>query len=240
VETRERQPHAILDRESRVLKAQKIEELVGRERIAGARVLDIGTGSGIMASELARRASEVVGIDVRDQRQVRDGYRFVQVEGTALPFEDRYFDVVLSNHVIEHVGHEQEQLHHLREVRRVLADDGVVYLAVPNKWIVVEPHFRLPFLSWLPQQLADRYVRTRGKGTFYDCDLPTRRRFQRLVDEARLEAREITLDAMRVYDKLESPKGPLARLLRAPEWALKPLMPAVPTLVYLLRKRYSS
>ncbi|HEV8686074.1 MAG TPA: class I SAM-dependent methyltransferase, partial [Gaiellaceae bacterium] len=190
--------------------------------------------------ELARRASEVVGIDVRDQRQVRDGYRFVQVEGTALPFEDRSFDVVLSNHVIEHVGHESEQLQHLREVRRVLADEGVVYLAVPNKWIVVEPHFRLPFLSWLPQRLADRYVRSRHKGSFYDCDLPTRKRFLRLAGDAGLEAREITLDAMRVYDRLESPKGPLARLLRAPEWALKTLMPAVPTLVYLLRKRKTS
>jgi hypothetical protein len=56
------------------------------------------------------------------------------------------------------------------------------------------------------------------------------------VKEAGLDAREITIDAMRAYDRLESPKGPLARLLRAPEWALKPLMPAVPTLVYLLRK----
>jgi hypothetical protein len=83
-------------------------------------------------------------------------------------------------------------------------------------------------------------VRARGKGTFYDCDLPTRRRFLRLVDAAGLEAREITLDAMRVYDRLESPTGPMTRLLRAPEWALKPLLPAVPTLVYLLRKSKSS
>ncbi len=235
--TPERQPHAILDPESRVLKARKIEELVGAERIEGARILDIGTGSGVMAAELGRRAAEVVGVDVRDQRRVEEGFRFVQVEGTTLPFEDRSFDVVLSNHVIEHVGGPDEQLLHLREVHRVLADDGICYLATPNKWILVEPHFRLPFLSWLPQGVADRYVRATGKGEFYDCDLSTRRRLERLVGEAGLEAEEVTLAAIRAYDRLEAPKGPTALLLRAPEWALRPLMPAVPTLVYLLRKR---
>jgi ubiquinone/menaquinone biosynthesis C-methylase UbiE len=236
-ETRERRPHAILDAQSRILKARKIIELVGRDRIAGARVLDIGTGAGVMASELSRLAREVVGVDVRDQRTVFDGFRFVRVEGTTLPFEDASFDVVLSNHVIEHVGERSEQLHHLREVSRVLTDGGVCYLAVPNKWVLLEPHFRLPFLSWLPSGLRDPYVRLARKGEFYDCNLPTRGSLERLFADAGFTYRELTIDAMRAMDRVESPSGLTGRILRAPDGVLRALMPVVPTMVYLLSKR---
>lgn len=236
-ETRERQPHAILDAQSRVLKARKIIEVVGRDRIADARVLDIGTGAGVMASELAKVAREVTGVDVRDQRTTFDGYRFVQVEGTTLPFDDRSFDVVLSNHVIEHVGERDDQLRHLREVGRVLADDGVCYLAVPNRWVLLEPHFRLPFLSWIPRPLRDPYVRLAGKGDFYDCNLPTRGSLERLFAAAGFSHRELTIDAMRAMDRIESPTGLTGSILRAPDGLLRLLMPVVPTMIYLLAKR---
>ena len=236
-ETRERQPHAILDAQSRVLKARKIIEVVGRDRIADARVLDIGTGAGVMASELAKVAREVTGVDVRDQRTTFDGYRFVQVEGTTLPFDDRSFDVVLSNHVIEHVGERDDQLRHLREVGRVLADDGVCYLAVPNRWVLLEPHFRLPFLSWIPRPLRDPYVRLAGKGDFYDCNLPTRRSLERLFAAAGFSHRELTIDAMRAMDRIECPTGLTGSILRAPDGLLRLLLPVVPTMIYLLAKR---
>jgi ubiquinone/menaquinone biosynthesis C-methylase UbiE len=236
-ETRERRPHAILDVQSRILKARKIVDLVGRERISGARVLDIGTGAGVMASELAKLAREVVGVDVRDQRTVFEGYRFVQVSGTTLPFEDTSFDVVLSNHVIEHVGERRDQLHHLREVHRVLADDGLCYLAVPNRWVLLEPHFRLPFLSWIPRSLRDPYVRLAGKGEFYDCNLPTRGALEQVFAAAGFQHREVTIDAMRAIDRVESPSGLTGHVLRAPDGVLRALLPVVPTMIYLLEKR---
>lgn len=37
----------------------------------------------------------------------------------------------------------------------------------PNKYDLVEPHYRLPFLSWLPRKLADRYMQLTGKGASY-------------------------------------------------------------------------
>jgi SAM-dependent methyltransferase len=229
-----RRPHAILDRESRLLKARKIAELVGRARpLEGARVLDIGTGSGVIASALAELAGPdgaVSAVDVNDQRRVLEGYEFRQVEGTELPFEDGSFDVVLSNHVIEHVGSRSDQLHHLGEVRRVLAAGGVCYLAVPQRWILLEPHFRLPFLSWLPQPIADAYVRRARRGAFYDCRLLTRGRLLALAGEAGFAADEITVDAALAVARIEG--GPLARM---PERLLRALRPLSPTLVYLLR-----
>src|SRR3546814_5478078 len=72
-----------------------------------------------------------------------EGYAFQVVDGTTLPYSNDTFDIVVSNHVIEHVGNADAQRHHLDEIRRVLAPDGVVYFAAPNRWRLVEPHFRL-------------------------------------------------------------------------------------------------
>jgi SAM-dependent methyltransferase len=237
----ERQPHAILDHESRLLKARKIARLVERVRpLEGARLLDIGAGSGYIASalgELVGPEGRVAAVDVNDQRRTNEGYEFVQVEGTELPFEDASFDVVLSNHVIEHVGERSDQLHHLREVKRVLSPEGLCYLAVPNRWGLVEPHFRLPFLSWIPRRVADPYVRAAHRGTHYDCLLPTRGGAERLFDEAGFEHEEVTIDAMRVYRELEDLSLPARLLCAAPAPILHALSPINPTMIFLLQPR---
>src|SRR5215207_119842 len=73
--------------------------------IAGARVLDVATGSGNAAIAAARSGSEVVGIDyvpaLLDRARVRaqaEGLEvdFVEADAEALPFADGSFDTVLS------------------------------------------------------------------------------------------------------------------------------------------------
>jgi SAM-dependent methyltransferase len=238
-EVLERLPHAILDSDSRRLKARKIARLVEPVRpLEGARLLDIGAGSGYIASNLGTivgAQGEVWAVDVNDQRRTNEGYSFKPVTGTELPFEDGSFDVVLSNHVIEHVGERDDQLHHLREIRRVLEPDGVCYLAVPNRWGLVEPHFRLPFLSWAPRPLRDPYVRAARRGTHYDCNLPTRGQATRLFAEAGFTHEEATISAMRVLRELESMSTATRLLCSAPQPVLKALLPLNPTMIFLLR-----
>ena len=130
-----RQPHAVLDLPSRSWKAEKIARLLElASRKQPIRLLEIGTGSGGIAHWFAHHPQlrcEVVAVDVCDNRQLHEGYAFQQVEGVDLPFEEASFDVVISNHVIEHVGDAQAQARHLSEIRRVMKPDGVGYLAVP-------------------------------------------------------------------------------------------------------------
>lgn len=234
-----RQPHAVLDAPSRLAKASKLERLIGaRAELAGAQVLDIGAGSGVIAASLAERVGpqgRVVGVDLVDQRVVSEGYEFVQVMDAKLPFEAESFDLVISNHVLDHVGGQREKRLHLEEIHRVLRPGGACYLAVANRWVVVEPHFRLPFLSWLPARLRTPYVRLMHRGEVYDCDLPARGDVLDLVREVGFTYEELELEALSGLAELEGGAFPRA-ISRVPPGALRVLRPVFPTVVLFLRK----
>jgi SAM-dependent methyltransferase len=229
-----------LDVSSREKKAAKIEAILGREReLSGASVLEIGVGSGIIAArfaELVGPNGAVWGVDIRDSRVVTEGFQFVQTESTSLPFEDEFFDIVLTNHVIEHVGARADQLIHLREIARVLRADGLAYLATPNRWTLLEPHFRLPLLSWLPAKARTPYVRLARRGERYDCDPLSRAELLALCGQAGLVAGERTLEAIRLMAEIEDVPRVVGRFAEAPEIVHRALFPLVPTFNLVLRR----
>jgi SAM-dependent methyltransferase len=237
---RARLPHAILDRDSRVNKANKIVSIVGQGRFSQCeRVLEIGCGSGVISHVLSTMSetADFYAVDVADNRIESEGYKFGIVGGTSLPFPDRHFDLVISNHVIEHVGPEDCQVHHLVEIKRVLSDKGVAYLAVPNKWGLLEPHYRLPFLSWLPERASSAYVRAARKGNYYDCRPLGSRGIERLFRQCGLEFENVTIPALKETLRIENPGSFAARRAESmPAWILTLAMPVVPTIIYLLRR----
>ena len=236
-----RQPHAVLDLPSRSWKAEKIARLLGLStRKQPIRLLEIGTGSGGIAHWFAHHPQlrcEVVAVDVCDNRQLHEGYAFQQVEGVDLPFEEASFDVVISNHVIEHVGDAQAQARHLSEIRRVMKPDGVCYLAVPNRWMLTEPHYRLKFLSWWPHGWRTPYLKLMGKGDFYDCEPLEMRQLERMLDAADFRHRNLCIDALRQTFEIERPHARVTLALRRiPDVLLKPLRSIIPTLIYRIER----
>ena len=240
--TSQRQPHAALDLPSRDWKALKIERLLDlAHRPQPLRLLEIGTGSGGIAHYFATHPElrcEVTAVDVVDSRLVRDGYIYRQVEGVELPFPEASFDAVVTNHVIEHVGDSDAQHRHLEEVHRVMKPDGIGYLAVPNRWMLTEPHFQLKFLSWWPHPLRTPYLRLMRKGTYYDCQPLQMRQLEHMLAAARFGYRNICIEAWRTTLEIERPGTFGAKLVRAtPDALLKPLKRIIPTLVYQFYKQ---
>ena len=89
---------------------------------------------------------------------------FIAAPGDMIPLPPQSVDVIVFNHIYEHVPDPEAVM---AEIRRVLKDDGVVYPGLGNRFGIMEPHYRLPFLSWLPKRYADRYVRVTGRADSY-------------------------------------------------------------------------
>lgn len=105
----------------------------------GSRVLDIATGIGYGAFLLATegKAKEVFGVDVSQeaigaakQKYELPNVTFRTVTGSGLPFENEYFDTIVSFETVEHTA---EPISFLKELRRVLKIGGTLVISTPNK-----------------------------------------------------------------------------------------------------------
>ena len=102
---------------------------------AGRDVLEIGCGSGMGLAYLGPRSRSVVGGDytmglLRGAREHVPGARLVRFDAQHLPFRDRSFDVVLMLEMIYYIPDLDQAL---RECSRVLTEDGMIIVSVPNK-----------------------------------------------------------------------------------------------------------
>lgn len=107
----------------------EIERIAGYFR-PGARILEIGAGTGQQALDLANRGFDVEAIEVPDSLYA--GKRLFPIkdyDGLTIPFPDRSFDVVYSSNVLEHVP---DLVRIYSEIRRVLKADGYIVHVLPT------------------------------------------------------------------------------------------------------------
>jgi SAM-dependent methyltransferase len=218
-----------------------LEQELGPAPWPGVRGLDFGCGPGTIAAYLAKRAGTFVGvdIDVDAVALARRRFRYPNLEfvchaSSRLPFDDGAFDVIIVNHVYEHV---RDGAALFAEVRRLLKAGGLAYLAAAGKYQLLEPHYHLPFLSWLPRRLADLYLRIFGRPEGYDVRLISYRRLLKM-----LAAFDVTEYTARVVaapgDFGAGDVVPAARALQRLLATALRLLPALsPTRLFVLRRR---
>jgi SAM-dependent methyltransferase len=232
----------MLDETSRRQKAEKIiavlAHFLGRTSLDGLRLLDIGCSAGLISVEFARAGADVIGVDIDEpgvaQAKLRfgDEVRFALTDGERLPVGSDSMDIVVLNHIYEHVLNPAALVD---EIRRVLAPTGAAYLALGNRLGVMEPHYRLPFLSWLPRRIADSYVRLSGRAEDYHERFLTRPSLRRLFDG--LVLWDYTLSVMseperfKATDMVSPATG--RRIAALPRPFLAGLIPLVPTYIWV-------
>ena len=165
---------AMYDDEGRSRKARTIVAVLNDFFATGLRslsLLDIGASTGIVDNHLADHFAAVVGIDI-DQPAISFANRhhnkanlnFMLGDAMNLAFRDSSFDVIVCAQIYEHMPDSKRLM---SEVHRVLKPGGICYFSAGNRLNIIEPHYRLPFLSVIPRPLAHAYLRLSGRGRFY-------------------------------------------------------------------------
>jgi len=91
------------------------------------KILEIGSGDGYMASKLISSGFNVTSIEPVPRQPVY--VPLIQSFSDRLPFPNNQFDLVFSSNVLEHV---EELPTSFREMRRVLAEDGIMIHSMPS------------------------------------------------------------------------------------------------------------
>jgi len=183
-------------KDSRRQKAELISE-IARSYIQESKVIvDLGSGTGLVKSYLSQKFRKpILGIEIdRGVILVKEDVCVGDV--TRLPLQDKSVDFLICNHLYEHVQ-EKARTAFFQELRRVLVDDGAIYMTAGNKFQIIEPHYRLPFLSWLPLVLANLYLRVTGRGSDYSgVHFLAYFHLMRDLEQADLSVQDVTYDVL--------------------------------------------
>jgi demethylmenaquinone methyltransferase / 2-methoxy-6-polyprenyl-1,4-benzoquinol methylase len=109
----------------------------------GERVLDVATGTGLVAFELARRGCEVVGIDQSEEMlagaraalqrrpSLAHRVRFIRGQAEDIQFDDGEFNVVTFTYLLRYVDDRKATMRELARVLRPGGRIGMVEFGVP-------------------------------------------------------------------------------------------------------------
>ena len=168
----------------RVKLVEQIPNFTGSEK----ELLEIGCGNGATMFLLADKMKNCQGIEVTDEHLAdfnrfksergadNCAYRIVDVVDASV---ERQYDRIISFEVIEHLSNEDGLAFYYESLK----DDGIMVVSVPNKWWIFETHGaklpllpwnRVPFFSWLPRPIHERFAHAR---------IYTKKRIRKLLEK---------------------------------------------------------
>ncbi len=172
----------IISRRIRLLEG--IDNFIGLEYT----LLDIGCGNGASIFLLSNNMKRCTGIEITDEHLV-DFNNYKQEKGVnncdykvldvVKNQATEKYDRVISFEVIEHLSDESGVQFYFD----ALKEGGLLAITVPNKWWIFETHGaklpllpwnRVPFFSWLPKPVHERFANAR---------IYTRKRIKKLLEQ---------------------------------------------------------
>jgi len=216
-----------------------IQESIGQD-LSELTCLDVGCSTGGITNNLAPYFHEMIGIDINHEmvskamQSSRENQEYFSIASAHnLPFGDKNFDVAICAQVYEHVS-DQSAL--AEEIWRTLKPGGICFFSGPNRLKIMEEHYWLPFLSWLPRPLANLYMRVFKRGAFYDAYPLFYWQIRRLWNE--FEIYDYMPEILRAPERYELNNdlrsGSWIRNL--PIWIIEGLAPFYPNYNWILKK----
>jgi len=169
-------------------------------------LLDIGCSTGIMTNEYSKYFTEIIGIDI-DKEAVeyamknfkKKNLTFLEGSYDSESIEMKRFDVITCSHIYEQVDSAEDLFD---TIYKLLKPGGICYLVAGNRYKIIEPQFKLPFLSFLPGKIANLYLRvTKKQGEYYQKH-KSLYNLKKLV--RKFEIHDYTIETIRRPDKYSS------------------------------------
>ena len=140
-------------------------------------LLDIGCGNGGSLFKIYPHFKSYHGVDIVDENiiTIQSSINSKNLKNCTasihdidnIAVNDSYYDRAISFEVLEHVKDEKSTL---SNIYKSLKHEAFFAISVPNKWWIFETHGaylpllpwnRVPFFSWLPKKIHDRFARAR-------------------------------------------------------------------------------
>ena len=238
---------SVLNPEIRLLKAEKIISVIKdfaiKEKfdLKKATVLDIGGSAGYAAKLFSNLVKKIYVVDI-DENALNFGRKnnnakniFYQTgDAMNLPQKDKSIDIIICNQVYEHVPNYKLLI---KEIYRVLTINGFCYFGAGNKYVLVEQHHNLPFLSWFPKQVSNMYLKIfRGESYYYE-NLLSYAGLKKLLKPFKIKdyTLEVIKNPGKFYTSDMIKKNNI--ISKFPRFILTMLMPLSPSYVFILTKR---
>lgn len=136
----------------------KILKESGSEVNEDSLVLDFGCGEGWAVYQYRKKGVKAFGVDIKncyshvqklcqseDLNKANEAiFRTIDTDNYRIPFDDNFFDVVVSDEVFEHVQNYQEAL---AEIKRVLKLGGCSLHIIPSRYHPIEGHVLVPLAT---------------------------------------------------------------------------------------------
>ncbi len=155
-------------------------------------LLDIGCGNGASIFLLAPEMKNCLGVEIESTHlsefnKYKEEHKLHNCECIIRDIENeslgKHFDRIISFEVIEHLKDDKSVIRYFD----LLKPGGLMAITVPNKWWIFETHGaklpflpwnRIPFFSWLPKPIHERFANAR---------IYTKKRITRLLSGAGFE-----------------------------------------------------
>jgi SAM-dependent methyltransferase len=143
----------MMDRSEEMIEAARffdlaIGQIAGLNNKPAVRALDFGCGAGALMDELAALGYQTNGCDIVIYSEVANNDRVKKIleKPYRIPFDDNYFDVVVSTSVLEHARNPDE---YMPEICRVLKPGGYAMHIMPARhYLPSEPHIFIPLANF--------------------------------------------------------------------------------------------